>query len=105
MKRVLVMLALLVPLTWATVGLAADAVTKPDCTAKQTAYDEAVKAAKPPTPDLSSCKEKKAKEKTDCEKPIKDKAKEDAKAAKEKMKAAKKELDCCKNPKAKGCTA
>ena len=46
----------------------------------------------------------KGKEKTDCEKPLKDKAKEDGKAAKDKVNGAKKDLDCCKNPKKKGCT-
>jgi ATP-dependent Clp protease adapter protein ClpS len=56
------------------------------------------------TSDLSSCKDKKGKEKTDCEKPIKEKAKTDTKAAKDKAKEAKMALDCCKNPKKKGCT-
>ena len=53
--------------------------------------------------DLSSCKEMKGKDKAECEKPLKEKAKEDAKAAKEKVAAEKKALDCCKNPKKKGC--
>ena len=56
-------------------------------------------------PDLSSCADKKGKEKTDCQKPLKDKAKDDSKAAKDKVKEAKKALDCCKNPKKKGCAA
>ena len=46
----------------------------------------------------------KGKEKTDCEKPLKDKAKEDGKAAKDKVKEAQTALACCKNPKKKGCT-
>ena len=54
-------------------------------------------------PDLSSCKEKKGKDKTDCEKPLKEKATTDTKAAKDNAKAAKTALDCCKNPKKKGC--
>lgn len=115
MKRKLSMIAVLsafTALTWGGAALAADATkpaaeaaAKPDCSAKQTDYDAAKTAAKPQKPDLSSCKDKKGKEKTDCEKPLKDKAKEDTKAATEKMKAAKKELDCCKNPKMKGCSA
>jgi hypothetical protein len=75
---------------------------KPDCSSQKTAYDEAVTASKA-KPDLSSCKDMKGQEKKDCEKPIKDKAKEDATAAKEKVAEAKKALDCCKNPKKKGC--
>ena len=115
MKRTLSMIAVLsalTALTWGGAASAADApkpaaeaAAKPDCRAKQTDYDAAKTAAKPQKPDLSSCKDKKGKDKTDCEKPLKDKAKEDAKAATEKAKAAKKELDCCKNPKMKGCSA
>lgn len=115
MKRTLSMIAVLsalTVLTWGGAALAADAAkpaaeaaTKPDCSAKQTDYDAAKTAAKPQKPDLSSCKDKKGKDKADCEKPLKDKAKEDAKAAAEKAKAAKKDLDCCKNPKMKGCSA
>ena len=107
MKRTLSMFAVLSALTvlsWGGAALAADAA-KPDCSAKQTDYDAAKTAAKPQKPDLSSCKDKKGKDKADCEKPLKDKAKEDSKAATDKMKAAKKELDCCKNPKMKGCSA
>jgi hypothetical protein len=81
---------------------AAEKPAKPDCTAQKTAVDEAVAASKV-KPDLTSCKEMKGKEKTDCEKPIKDKAKEDAKMAKEKVTEAKKALACCNNPKKKGC--
>jgi len=77
---------------------------KPDCSPKQTALDDAKKAVKEvPKADLSSCKEMKGKEKAECEKPLKAKATEDAKAAKDKVAAAKKELDCCKTPKKKGC--
>ena len=43
------------------------------------------------------------KEKTECEAPIKTKAKDDLKAAKEKVTEAKKALACCNNPKKKGC--
>jgi len=75
---------------------------KPDCSAQKTAVDEATTAAKIKA-DLSSCKEMKGKEKKDCETPIKDKAKEDTKAAKEKVAEAKKALACCNNPKKKGC--
>ena len=86
---------------------AADApAAKPDCAEKQKAVDDANAAAKTAAaPDLSSCKEKKAKEKTDCERPLKEKAKTDAKAAKDKAKEAKTALDCCKNPKKKGCSS
>ena len=88
------------------IALAADAgAAKPDCAEKQKALDDANAAAKTASmPDLSSCKDKKAKEKTDCEKPLKEKAKTDAKAAKDKAKDAKTALDCCKNPKKKGCS-
>ena len=90
----------------ASVARAADApAAKPDCAEKQKAVDDANAAAKTaPKPDLSSCKEKKGKEKTDCETPLKDKAKTDTKAAKDKAKEAKTALDCCKNPKKKGCS-
>jgi hypothetical protein len=103
------MLLALIPaacLAFGSVALAADAAPAPDCSAKQKALDDANAAAKTasaPT-DLSSCKDKKGKEKTACEKPLKDKAKEDAKAAKDKVKEAKTALACCKNPKKKGCT-
>jgi hypothetical protein len=78
------------------------AADKPDCTAQKAAVDEANTAAKV-KPDLTSCKEMKGKEKKDCEMPIKDKAKEDMKAAKAKVADAKKALACCNNPKKKGC--
>jgi hypothetical protein len=85
-------------------GLAA-AEDKPDCTEKQKAVDDAKAAAKTASkPDLASCKEMKGKEKTACEKPLKDKAKEDAKAAKDGVKAASTALGCCKKPKKKGCS-
>lgn len=112
MKRTLSMIALLSALAWGGAALAADAAkpapaaaAKPDCGAKQQEYDAAKTAAKPQKPDLSSCKDTKGKDKTDCEKPLKDKAKDDAKTASDKVKAAKKDLDCCKNPKMKGCSA
>jgi hypothetical protein len=112
MKRTFSMIAVLAALAWGSSALAADAgkpaaeaAAKPDCSAKQTEYDTAKTAAKTEKPDLSSCKDKKGKDKADCEKPLKDKAKEDSKAAADKAKAAKKELDCCKNPKLKGCSA
>jgi len=90
-------------LNLSTLALAAD--PPPDCTEKQKAVDDAKEAAKTAgKADLSSCKEMKGKEKTDCEKPLKDKAKEDGKAAKDKVKEAQTALACCKNPKKKGCT-
>jgi hypothetical protein len=82
---------------------AAFAQDKPDCSAQKTAYDDAAKATKV-KPDLSACKDMKGKEKKDCETPLKDKAKEDTKAAKEKAAEAKKALTCCQKPKTKGCT-
>ncbi|HEY4392936.1 MAG TPA: hypothetical protein VGP64_02690 [Polyangia bacterium] len=94
-------------MTFGTMALAADApAAKPDCTEKQKAADDANAAVKTANakPDLSSCADKKGKEKTDCEKPLKDKQKADAKDAKAKAKDAKMALDCCKNPKKKGCT-
>ncbi len=80
---------------------------KPDCSAQQKAYDDqkaAEKVVKAEKADLTSCKEMKGKEKKDCEKPIKDKLAADKKDAKTKIADAKKAVDCCKNPKKKGCT-
>ena len=103
MRRMLMVLVTGMTLGLSTLALAAD--PPPDCTEKQKAVDDAKTAAKTAgKPDLSSCKEMKGKEKTDCEKPLKDKAKEDGKAAKDKVKEAQTALACCKNPKKKGCT-
>jgi hypothetical protein len=99
MKRLLMVLVTAALLPLSGMALAAD---KPDCSAQKAAHDDAVKAGKI-KPDLSSCADKKGAEKKECEKPLKDKAKEDSMAAKEKTKEAKKALDCCKNPKKKGC--
>jgi hypothetical protein len=101
MKRTLMTL---VPALLLGFGSAAFAADKPDCTAQQKAVDDANTAAKAAAkPDLSSCADKKGKDKTACEKPLKDKAKDDSKAAKDKVTDAKKALACCKNPKKKGC--
>jgi len=103
MRRMLMVLFTGVTLSFSTLALAAE--PPPDCTEKQKAVDDAKEAAKTAgKADLSSCKEMKGKEKTDCEKPLKDKAKEDGKAAKDKVKEAQNALACCKNPKKKGCT-
>ncbi|HVZ73136.1 MAG TPA: hypothetical protein VHJ20_12230 [Polyangia bacterium] len=106
MKRTLMILVAGLALCTTSIASAADAGAKADCAAKQKDADDAVAALKATAkPDLSACKDKKAKEKTDCEKPIKEKAKADAKAAKDKAKAAKDALACCKNPKKKGCSS
>ncbi|HEX3695527.1 MAG TPA: hypothetical protein VH374_09050 [Polyangia bacterium] len=105
MKRLTMVLLAAVAFTFGTAAFAADAPTKPDCTEKQKALDDANAAVKGMAKaDLSSCKDKKGKEKTECEAPLKDKAKADATAAKEKAKASKAALACCKNPTKKGCT-
>jgi hypothetical protein len=105
MKRIMMVLISAFTLNVGVAAFAADAGVKPDCAEKQKALDDASAAVKSSSkPDLSSCKDKKGKEKTDCETPIKDKAKTDAKAAKEKAKEAKTALACCKDPKKKGCT-
>jgi hypothetical protein len=111
MKRILMVLIASAALPLASVAWAQEpakpaepAAGKPDCSTQKTAYDAAVTESKA-KPDLSSCADKKGKEKTECEKPLKDQAKESAKAAKEKAKTAKHDLDCCKNPKKKGCAA
>ncbi|HXJ23031.1 MAG TPA: hypothetical protein VMT03_22620 [Polyangia bacterium] len=106
MKRTMMILLTAAAIGFGARAFAADApAAKPDCAEKQKAFDDAKAASKTAAkPDLSTCKEKKGKEKTDCEKPLKDKAKEDGKAAKDKEKEAKTALDCCKNPKKKGCT-
>jgi hypothetical protein len=106
MKRMLMTLVPAVMMTFGGLALAADAAAKPDCSTQQKALDDANAAVKTAAkPDLSSCGDKKGKDKTDCEKPLKDKAKDDTKTAKETVKSAKKALDCCKNPKKKGCAA
>jgi hypothetical protein len=103
MKRILMALIPVALLAAGPLAFAADAGT-PDCSAKQKELDEANAAVKAASaPDLSSCKDKKGKEKTECEKPLKEKAKADAKAAKDKAKEAKTALACCKDPKKKGC--
>jgi hypothetical protein len=120
MKRTLMALLPAALMTFGTMALAADApaakaapgakaepAAKPDCADKQKALDDANAAVKTASakPDLSSCADKKGKEKTDCEKPLKDKQKSDVKDAKAKAKDAKTALDCCKNPKKKGCAS
>jgi hypothetical protein len=103
MKRMLMVLVAGMSLGLSTLTLAAD--PPPDCSEKQKGVDDAKAAAKAVAkPDLSSCKDMKGKEKTECETPIKAKGKDDAQAAKENIKGAKMALDCCKNPKKKGCT-
>jgi hypothetical protein len=105
MKRFLMVLVAATSLSLAGAARAADEKpAKPDCSAQTTAHEEAVKASKV-KPDLSSCDAMKGKEKTECQKPLKEKAKEEATAAKAKVKEAKMALDCCKNPKKKGCDA
>jgi hypothetical protein len=99
MKRILMILVAGASLSLAGAARAED---KPDCSAQKTAHDDAVKASKA-KPDFSSCADKKGKEKTECMKPLKEQAKTDGAAAKEKVKEAKMALDCCKNPKKKGC--
>lgn len=102
MKRILMVLVAAVSLSLAGSARADHHGEKPDCSAQKTAHDEAVAAAKAKA-DLSSCADKKGKEKSECEKPLKDQHKEAAVAAKAKVKEAKMALDCCKNPKKKGC--
>jgi type IV secretory pathway VirB6-like protein len=97
MKRTLMTLVPALLLGFGSAAFAADAAAKPDCTTQQKAVDDATAAAK------TSCSDKKGKDKTACEKPLKDKAKDDSKAAKDKVTDAKKALACCKNPKKKGC--
>ena len=105
MKRILMVMVASLSMGLGAAAYAEDAAAKPDCGDKKTALDDAKTAAKTAgKPDLSSCKDMKGKEKTACQKPLKDKSKEDGKAAKDKVKEAKMALDCCKNPKKKGCT-
>jgi hypothetical protein len=107
MKRMLIVLVAAASMSLAGAARAADekaAAEKPDCSAQQTAHEDAVKASKA-KPDLSSCADKKGKEKSECEKPLKEQAKADATAAKAKVKEAKMALDCCKKPTKKGCDA
>ena len=104
MKRTLMTLVPALLLGLGSAAFAADAAPKPDCTAQQKAVDDANTAAKAAAkPDLSSCADKKGKDKSACEKPLKDKAKDDSKAAKDKVTEAKKSLACCKTPHKKGC--
>ncbi|MFL5305623.1 MAG: hypothetical protein ACJ8F1_10430, partial [Polyangia bacterium] len=70
MKRTLMILVTVASLGLGARVMAADAAAKPDCSEKQKAYDDAKAAAKTAAkPDLATCKEKKGKDKTDCEKP------------------------------------
>ena len=99
--------ALMVLVTALAMGISgfASADDKPDCSDKQKAVDDAKAEAKTAAkPDLSSCKDMKGKEKSECEKPLKAAAKDAAKAAKGKIKDASTALACCKNPKKKGCS-
>jgi hypothetical protein len=106
MKRTLMVLVAAWSIGLGTAALAAEAGAAPDCSEKQKSLDDAKAGQKAAAkPDLTSCKDMKGKDKTACEKPLKDKAKEDQKAAKDKVTGAKKDLDCCKNPKKKGCAA
>jgi len=106
MKRTLMVLVAAWSIGLGSGALAQEAGAKPDCSEKQKALDDAKAAQKTAgKPDLSSCKDMKGKDKTACEKPLKDQAKEASKAAKDKVTGAKKDLDCCKNPKKKGCAA
>jgi hypothetical protein len=104
MKRTLMALIPAALMTFGSAAFAADPAAKPDCSEQQKALDDASAVAKTASakPDLSTCKEMKGKDKSDCEKPLKDKAKSDAKAAKENSKATKTALECCKNPRKKG---
>jgi len=78
---------------------------KPDCSEKKTAVDDAKKAVKEvQKADLSSCADKKGKEKAECVKPLKEAVVAAKKEAQEKVKTAKQELKCCKKPTAKGCS-
>ena len=102
MRRMLMVLLTGATLGISTMALAADA---PDCSEKQKAVDDAKAAAKAAAkPDVTSCNGMKGKEKSECEKPLKAKAKEDAKAAKDKVKEAQTALGCCKKPTKKGCS-
>jgi|SRR5450432_1233607 len=105
MKRTLLVLTTAFSMSFGALAAAADAPPKPDCAEKKKAVDDAGAAVKAvPKADLSSCKAMKGKDKIACEKPLKDKAKEEATAAKDKVKEAKTALGCCKNPKKKGCS-
>lgn len=105
MKTTLMALVCTVVLGSAGAAFAEDAPAKPDCSEKKKALEDAHAAVKAAIkPDLSSCADKKGKEKLECEKPLKEKAKADTAATKEKVKEAKTALDCCKNPKKAGCT-
>jgi hypothetical protein len=104
MKRTLMVMVAAMSIGASTIAFAEDAPVKADCSEKKAALDGAKTAAKTASkPDLSSCKDMKGKEKAECAKPLKEKAKEDGKAAKDKVKEAKTALDCCKNPKKKDC--
>lgn len=110
MKKIL--LAVIVSLAFGFGALGARAeeakkeekAAKPDCSAQKTAVDDAKTAQKGVAKaDLSSCKDKKGAEKKDCEKPLKDAAKEAKDKAKADVAEKTKALGCCKNPKGKDC--
>ena len=79
MRRMLMVLLTGATLGISTMALAADA---PDCSEKQKAVDDATATAKTAAkPDVTSCNGMKGKEKSECEKPLKAKAKDDTKVA------------------------
>jgi len=103
MKKLSLALTMLVALG-AGSAFAADAPAKADCSSLDAAAAAAKKAiSEVPKVDLSSCQDKKAAEKADCEKPLNEKHAADVKAAALKFKDADQAAKCCKDPKAKGC--
>jgi hypothetical protein len=75
---------------------------KADCSAQKAAAE---RAGAPPKAkaDLSACQALKGREKTACEKPLKEQARLNAKATRERIAGIKKAYGCCKNPQKKGC--
>jgi hypothetical protein len=86
----------------ATHAQATMTATKADCSTQKAAVD----AAGPPPKakaDLSTCQALKGREKSACEKPLKEQARLNAKAGRQRIAGVKKAYGCCKNPQKKGC--
>jgi hypothetical protein len=95
--------ALVVALTFALTPLAsARAAVKHDCSVQQAAIDQLKKQPKPAA-DLTACQALTGKAKTDCQRPLKEKAKEDARTRREHATALRTALACCKKPEKTGC--
>ena len=101
MKKALMMTGFALALFAGTHARAA-MTAQPECSAQKAAVESAGAPPKAKA-DLSSCQALKGREKSACEKPLKEQARLHAKAARERIAGIKKAYGCCKNPQKKGC--